>query len=57
MKYGERAVQDGKISRQALGRMRRIESAGQNSTEAYTLFAGSGMVPSLFPLDWKETDH
>jgi len=41
-KYGEAAVRDGKITRAQLERVQRMEAAGANSTDGYTLFVGAG---------------
>ena len=46
-KYGEPAVQAGKISREALNRLKRQEAAHANSVEGFPLFVAGSM--SLFP--------
>lgn len=43
-KYGEQAVKDGKISRNALKMLKRNEAAHANNVENYPLFAASGML-------------
>ena len=42
-KYGAAAVQAGKLSRQRLGQIRRMQSAHENSVEGFTLFVACGM--------------
>ncbi|OJJ30026.1 hypothetical protein ASPWEDRAFT_33228 [Aspergillus wentii DTO 134E9] len=40
-KYGEAAVQAGKLSRKTLNRLKRQEAASANATEGYTLFVAA----------------
>jgi hypothetical protein len=40
-KYGEAAVQSGKITRKQLDRLRRLEAASANSVEHFPLFVGA----------------
>lgn len=41
-KYGEAAVQGGKLSRQRLEQIKRMQSAHENSVEGFTLFVAAG---------------
>lgn len=41
-KYGDAAVQSGKISREALERLKRREAAHMNSVEGFPLFVAGG---------------
>lgn len=41
-RYGDAAVQAGKLSRRRLGRIRRMQSAHENSVEGFTLFVAFG---------------
>lgn len=41
VRYGERAVQEGKMTREQLNLVKRTESAHANSMEHYTVFIGS----------------
>jgi len=40
-KYGQRAVESGKITQAQLNQMKRVEAASANSVEHFTLFVGS----------------
>jgi hypothetical protein len=42
-KYGERAVQEGKLSRRTLEKLKRKEAAHANAQEGYTLFVAASM--------------
>ena len=48
IKYGERAVKEGKISQQTLNMIKRNEAAHANTVEGYSLFVGAGMLGSGF---------
>lgn len=52
-KYGETAVQGGKLSRQRLDQIKRMQSAHENSVEGFTLFvaAGEPRSPSFMDSD------
>ena len=50
-KYGDAAVQAGKLSRRRLGQMKRMRSAHENSVEGFTFFVAAGMFYSLSPVD------
>ena len=46
-KYGEAAVQSGKISRSTLNRLKRQEAAHANSVEGFSFFVGASTFFSL----------
>ena len=50
-KYGDAAVQAGKLSRRRLGQMKRMQSAHENSVEGFTFFVAAGMFYALLPAD------
>lgn len=41
-KYGEAAVQTGKLSRRRLEQIKRLQAAHENSVEGFTLFVAAG---------------
>lgn len=47
IKYGEAAVQSGKISRRALEKLKRQEAAHANAQEGYSLFVAASMFKTL----------
>ena len=47
-KYGDAAVQAGKLSRRRLEQIRRMQSAHENSVEGFTLFVACGKSCSVF---------
>lgn len=40
-KYAETAIKEGKLTREQLGRIQRMEGAGANSTDGFIFFTGS----------------
>lgn len=51
-KHGEAAVKEGKLTRQRLGQIRRMQSAHENSVEGFTLFVAGGKPQiRLHPLE------
>ena len=47
-KYGEVAVREGKMTQAQIERIQRLEAAGANAVDGYTLFAASGIIQRLF---------
>ena len=50
-KYGDAAVQAGKLSRRRLGQMKRMQSAHENSVEGFTFFVAAGMFYPFCPVN------
>ena len=46
-KYGDAAVQEGKLSRRRLGQMKRMLSAHENSVEGFTFFVAADIFHSF----------
>ena len=46
-KYGDAAVQAGKLSRRRLEQIKRMQGAHENSVEGFTLFVVAGELPCL----------
>lgn len=57
VKYGEAAVQSGKISRATLNRLKRQEAAHANAIEGFPLFLAASMFIFLFTLIFSHLDH
>ena len=56
-KYGEAAVQAGKLSRRRLDQIKRMQSAHENSVEGFTFFVAAGEYGFVYPLLFKAVQH
>lgn len=49
-KYGIAAVKEGKMTQEQLDQIRRVEAAGANSVDGYSVFAVSGELSTSIPI-------